>query len=66
MINIQASGLSAAALSLLVFATPSSAFWRMPCPGRIVDERADPIVSPGSVSGHVHTISGGKPSIFVI
>ncbi|KAL1297177.1 hypothetical protein AAFC00_004750 [Neodothiora populina] len=32
----------------------------MPCPGRILTERADPIVSPGSVSGHVHTISGGN------
>lgn len=52
-------GISAAALSLVSFATPGSAFFRVPCPGRIVTERADPIVSPGSVSGHVHTISGG-------
>ena len=53
------SGLGAAALSLLSFATPGSAFFRMPCPGHIVTERADPIVNPGGVSGHVHTISGG-------
>jgi hypothetical protein len=31
----------------------------MSCPGRNVRERLDPIVSPGAVSGHVHTISGG-------
>lgn len=41
-------------------AAPAAAFFRMPCPGRIVTERADPIVSPGQVSGHVHTISGGN------
>ncbi|KAI5212235.1 WSC-domain-containing protein [Aureobasidium subglaciale] len=41
-------------------AAPAAAFFRMPCPGRIVTERADPIVSPGQVAGHVHTISGGN------
>ncbi|KAF1349914.1 hypothetical protein BDV97DRAFT_377089 [Delphinella strobiligena] len=54
------TGIGAAALSLLSFAIPGSAFFRVPCPGRIVTERADPIVSPGSVAGHVHTISGGN------
>lgn len=39
---------------------PAVAFWRMPCPGRLVLERIDPIISPGSVSGHVHTVSGGS------
>lgn len=34
----------------------------MSCPGRIVTERIDPIVSPGAVSGHVHTVSGGNVS----
>lgn len=38
----------------------AEAFWRMPCSGRLSLERADPIVSPGQVSGHVHTISGGN------
>lgn len=37
-----------------------NAFFRMSCPGRIVRERLDPIVNPGSVSSHVHTISGGS------
>lgn len=32
----------------------------MPCSGRLLLERVDPIVSPGQVSGHVHTISGGN------
>lgn len=40
--------------------SPTTAFWRMPCPGRLVDERADPLVSPGVVSGHVHSIAGGS------
>lgn len=38
----------------------SHAFFRMSCPGRLVRERTDPIVSPGAVAGHVHTISGGS------
>ncbi|KAF2015096.1 WSC-domain-containing protein [Aaosphaeria arxii CBS 175.79] len=32
----------------------------MSCPGRLVRERIDPIVNPGAVSGHLHTISGGS------
>ncbi|KAF2845596.1 WSC-domain-containing protein [Plenodomus tracheiphilus IPT5] len=32
----------------------------MSCPGRIVRERLDPIVVPGGISSHVHTISGGS------
>lgn len=36
------------------------AFWRMPCSSRLSLERADPIITPGQVSGHVHTISGGN------
>ena len=43
----------------LELATFVDAFFRMSCPGRNVRERLDPIVSPGVVSGHVHTISGG-------
>ncbi|KAF2835437.1 WSC domain-containing protein [Patellaria atrata CBS 101060] len=53
--GITSFGLVAA--SLLV---PVTAFFRMGCPGSIVRERADPIVSPGKASGHVHTISGGS------
>merc|ERR1711939_1027884 len=41
-------------------AVPASAFWRMGCPGRLTLERIDPLFAPGSVSGHVHTVSGGS------
>ncbi|KAK1060229.1 hypothetical protein LTR74_012048 [Friedmanniomyces endolithicus] len=39
---------------------PVAAFWRMPCPGRLVLERIDPLIFPGIVSPHVHTVSGGS------
>jgi len=52
--------ISASALSILALASSASAFWRMPCPGRVTTERLDPIVSPGGVSGHVHTVSGSN------
>ncbi|KAF2774222.1 WSC-domain-containing protein, partial [Teratosphaeria nubilosa] len=42
------------------FISPAAAFWRMPCPGRLALERIDPIVAPGAVSNHVHTVSGGS------
>ena len=44
----------------LCFALQASAYIRMTCPQRLVAERADPIINPGNVSGHVHTISGGN------
>ena len=43
--------------SILLAVLPADAFWRLPC-GRIQLGRLDPIISPGGVSGHVHTISG--------
>jgi hypothetical protein len=46
-------------LFALGLASSSDAFFRMSCPGRTVRERLDPIVNPGGISGHVHTISGG-------
>jgi hypothetical protein len=45
---------------LLAIAAPVSAFWRLPCKAPLVVERADPIVNPGAVAGHVHTIMGGN------
>ncbi|KAM0792065.1 hypothetical protein ACM66B_004770 [Microbotryomycetes sp. NB124-2] len=36
------------------------AFWRLPCSAPLIVERADPIVNPGAVSGHVHTVMGGS------
>ncbi|KAL9114392.1 MAG: hypothetical protein Q9227_001473 [Pyrenula ochraceoflavens] len=49
-----------AGLSLALSATPVSAFWRLPCKVPLLNERADPIISPDQVSGHVHTIMGGN------
>ncbi|KAM0309892.1 hypothetical protein ACHAO8_008647 [Botrytis cinerea] len=49
------------ALCLLTININSAlAFWRLPCQNPIVVQRSDPVVSPGSVSGHVHTIMGGN------
>ncbi|RPB22743.1 WSC-domain-containing protein [Terfezia boudieri ATCC MYA-4762] len=36
------------------------AFWRLPCASPVLIERADPIVNPGKVAGHLHTIMGGN------
>lgn len=52
--SITALGLAAA------LSAPAAAFFRIPCPGRIVTERADPIVAPGAVADHVHSIAGGN------
>ncbi|KAH8887849.1 hypothetical protein GQ53DRAFT_271453 [Thozetella sp. PMI_491] len=38
----------------------ASAFWVLGCGKPVVVERLDPIVSPGTVSGHVHTVMGGN------
>ena len=55
------------ALGLLsAFAAPAAAFWRLPCLTPIVVERADPIISPGVPSGHVHTIMGGNGFAFTM
>jgi len=35
-----------------------SGFWRMNC-GKIQVGRIDPVVNPGTISGHVHNIVGG-------
>lgn len=59
-IIMRSSSFSPVALSLAALVAPSAAFWRMACPGHIVVERADPIVFPGDVASHVHTISGGN------
>ena len=45
---------------LAVLAAPVAAFWRLPCKSTLVVERADPIVNPGNMSGHVHQIMGGN------
>lgn len=47
-------------LSGLALASQASAFFVLPCARPIVVERADPIVNPGVLSGHAHTIMGGS------
>ncbi|KAJ5223391.1 hypothetical protein N7468_007933 [Penicillium chermesinum] len=46
-----------ACLSLLPALT--DAFWRLPCRGRNAIGRLDPIIDPGQISSHVHTVHGG-------
>lgn len=48
-------------LSVLIlgFATQATAFWVLGCGKPVSIDRVDPIVSPGALSGHLHTIMGG-------
>ncbi|KAF1979791.1 WSC-domain-containing protein, partial [Bimuria novae-zelandiae CBS 107.79] len=43
-----------------LFAAPVSSTFVVQCYSRLFDQRADPIVNPGTTSGHVHTITGGS------
>ncbi|PHH72113.1 hypothetical protein CDD82_6172 [Ophiocordyceps australis] len=38
----------------------ANAFWRMECPGRVGLARMDPIMNPGEMSPHVHSIHGSS------
>ncbi|KAJ4522451.1 hypothetical protein HRR83_003585 [Exophiala dermatitidis] len=60
------SALLVTGLLAALVASPVSAFWRLPCKSPIVVERADPIVSPGQVSNHLHTIMGGNAFDFTM
>lgn len=54
-------GITTRAMGVLAaLAVPASAFFKVPCTDPLVVERADPVVSPGKVSGHSHTIMGGS------
>ncbi|KPV72855.1 uncharacterized protein RHOBADRAFT_55528 [Rhodotorula graminis WP1] len=46
--------------TLAAAATPALSFFRLPCGPPLVVERVDPIISPGAVAGHVHTVAGGS------
>ncbi|KAF8460206.1 hypothetical protein BDZ91DRAFT_664752 [Kalaharituber pfeilii] len=39
-------------------ACTATAFWRLPCRSRVALERIDPILTPGNIAGHLHTIHG--------
>jgi len=54
------SSFLAAALALTTLIPQAAAFWRLPCLNKLLVERNDPIVSPGAVAGHLHTIMGGN------
>ncbi|GAA5931862.1 uncharacterized protein JCM15063_001588 [Sporobolomyces koalae] len=49
-----------ALVAALLAANLVEAFWRLPCGNSLVIERADTIVSPYQVSGHVHNILGAS------
>ncbi|KAF5675651.1 glyoxal oxidase precursor [Fusarium heterosporum] len=42
------------------FVGSAHAFWRMECPGRVGLARIDPIVDPGTISKHAHSIHGSS------
>lgn len=42
------------------FAAQASCTFVVQCYSRLFDQRADPVISPGVASNHVHTISGGN------
>ena len=46
-------------LGLIALIGQSLAFWRMGC-SKLTLGRVDPIVSPGQVSAHVHTVVGSS------
>ncbi|KAF8418952.1 WSC-domain-containing protein [Tirmania nivea] len=48
------------ALAVALLSNMATAFWRLPCASPLLVERADPIVNPGKVAGHLHTIMGGN------
>ncbi|KAF2140371.1 uncharacterized protein K452DRAFT_230488 [Aplosporella prunicola CBS 121167] len=48
------------ALTALTLGGVANAFWRMPCRGRTGLARIDPIVDPGKVSSHSHSIQGSS------
>ena len=50
---------SAQAATAFTLVSNVAAFWRMPCRSRTGLARMDPLMDPGEVSDHVHTIHGG-------
>lgn len=47
-------------LLLCCYIIPVRSFWRLPCAAPLVTERADPIMNPGTLANHLHTIMGGN------
>ncbi|TGZ81697.1 WSC-domain-containing protein [Ascodesmis nigricans] len=57
---------SAVGLAALTMIPTANAFFRMSCDGPLVRDRADPIVNPGAVAGHLHTVVGGNAFDFTM
>lgn len=53
-------GASTIGLIFLMNAAYADAFWRLLCRSSVGLARMDPIMNPGDVSDHVHTIKGGS------
>ncbi|GAA5860565.1 hypothetical protein JCM5353_000409, partial [Sporobolomyces roseus] len=48
-------------ISLIFLTAPLvNGFFKLPCDNPLIQERADPIISPGKVAGHTHTVNGGS------
>ncbi|KAL7273681.1 hypothetical protein RUND412_003453 [Rhizina undulata] len=60
-LSFQTKALAVVVLAMISsFVPQATAFWRLPCQSPLLVERADPIVNPDAVSGHLHTIMGGN------
>ncbi|KAI1079785.1 hypothetical protein F5B20DRAFT_590325 [Whalleya microplaca] len=53
-------------VSIASLVVQAHAFWRLPCASPVVVERADPILDPGVVSKHAHTIMGSNAFNFTM
>jgi hypothetical protein len=51
---------------VLGLAAQSNAYWVLGCGKPIAIERLDPIVSPGTISSHAHSIMGGNAFDWVL
>ena len=51
---------TAIAALLLLLTSQSQAYWRLECHGIAGIGRVDPLVNPGEVSNHVHSIKGAS------
>lgn len=50
----------AKAIVFLFLTTTVNAFWRLLCDGSVGVARIDPLIAPGGLSDHVHSIKGGS------
>ncbi|POS88426.1 hypothetical protein EPUL_000172, partial [Erysiphe pulchra] len=60
MNRIRPTFLAGIAAILLLITNEAGAFWRMGCRGRTGLVRIDPLVSPGTISEHIHAIHGSS------